>query len=429
MDLFEYNRKKRMEKEAPLAARMRPTSFDEFVGQEHIVGKGRILRRSIEADRLVSMILYGPPGSGKTALAKIIAGSTASNFVQINAVAAGVKEIRSVIIKAKEDLGMYNEGTVLFIDEIHRFNKAQQDALLPHVEDGVLVLVGATTENPYFEVNPPLLSRSRIFRLEPLAKEDIKTIIRWAIADKDRGLGNEKIEITEDALEFLSESSNGDARAALNALELAVLSENRSPSGVIQISLKVAEDCVQRRVIRYDKTGDNHYDVISAFIKSIRGSDPDAALHWLARMLKAGEDPKFICRRMIILASEDIGMADSNALNVAVSASKALDYVGLPEAKLTMAHTAIYLACAPKSNDVIKALDAASKDVLYGEIGPVPPHLRDAHYSGAGKLGHGKGYLYPHDHPGKNIIQEYMPSSLKGKRYYIPTKNKPENST
>jgi len=423
MDLFDYSRENRLKKEAPLAVRMRPRNLDEFVGQEHIIGKGKLLRRAIEADRLNSIIFFGPPGSGKTALAQVIANTTAANFVQVNAVAVGVAKIREIIAKAKEDLGMYGKKTILFIDEIHRFNKAQQDALLPDVENGTIILIGATTENPYFEVNPPLISRSRIFRLEPLTKENIKEIVLRAVSDKERGLGNENFKITDEALDYLSEIAGGDARVALNALELAVMTTGEDKSGVKKVDVHVIADCVQQRVISYDKTGDNHYDVVSAFIKSVRGSDPDAALHWLARMLEAGEDPRFICRRMIILASEDIGLADPNALTIAVSASQALDYVGLPEARLALAQAAVYLACAPKSNAIIKGIDAALQDARSKNIGFVPPHLRDAHYSGAKKLGHGKGYLYPHNYPGNYVEQEYMPEPLRGRRYYQPTDN------
>jgi len=423
MDLFDYSREKRLKKEAPLAVRMRPRNLDEFIGQEHIIGKGKMLRRAIEADRLNSIIFFGPPGSGKTALAQVIANTTAADFVQVNAVTVGVAKIREIIAKAKEDLGMYGKKTILFIDEIHRFNKAQQDALLPDVENGTIILIGATTENPYFEVSPPLISRSQIFRLEPLAKENIKEIVLRAVSDKERGLGNENFKITDEALDYLSEIAAGDARVALNALELAVMTTGEDKSVVRKVDVHVIADCVQQRVISYDKTGDNHYDVISAFIKSVRGSDPDAALHWLARMLEAGEDPRFICRRMIILASEDIGLADPNALTIAVSASQALDYVGLPEARLALAQAAVYLACAPKTNAVIKGIDTALQDVRSKDIGFVPPHLRDAHYSGAEKLGHGKGYLYPHNYPGNYVEQEYMPEPLQGRRYYHPTDN------
>jgi len=419
MDLFEYRGDRILRGEAPLAARMRPRSLEEFKGQEHIVGEGKILRRAIEADRLSSIILFGPPGSGKTALAQVIANTTKAAFVQLNAVTAGVSQIRDVIDQAKSNLGMYGKKTILFIDEIHRFNKAQQDALLPSVESGLITLIGATTENPYFEVNPPLISRSRIFKLEPLNKEDIKDIILSALSDKERGFGGQGVELEEEALEYLAEAARGDARGALNALELAVLT---SP-GEKTIGVDTIRDCVQKPIVMYDKAGDNHYDVISAFIKSLRGSDPDAALHWLARMLEAGEDPRFICRRMIILASEDIGLADPNALQVAVAAFHALDYVGMPEARLSLAHAAIYLSCAPKSNAVIKAVDAALRDVRQKDIGTVPGHLRDTSYRGSGALGHGEGYKYPHDFPGNYIEQQYLPDQLLGARYYCPSDN------
>lgn len=420
MDLFDYRGDKILEGKAPLAARMRPRSLEEFRGQQHIVGEGKILRRAIEADRLSSIILYGPPGSGKTALAQVIANSTKAAFIQLNAVTAGVSQIRDTISEAKSNLGMYGKRTILFIDEIHRFNKAQQDALLPSVESGLITLIGATTENPYFEVNPPLISRSRVFKLNPLNKQDIRQIIISALTDADRGFGGQRVKLTDEALGYLAEAARGDARAALNALELAVLTTHGDPK---TIGVDIIRDCVQKPTVMYDKAGDNHYDVISAFIKSLRGSDPDAALHWLARMLEAGEDPRFICRRMIILASEDIGLADSNALQVAVSAAQALDYIGLPEARLSLAHAAIYLACAPKSNAVIQGVEGAINDVRQREIGSVPDHLRDAHYRGSKELGHGTGYKYPHSYPENYVEQQYLPDKLRGVKYYSPTEN------
>ncbi|NLO90259.1 MAG: replication-associated recombination protein A [Clostridia bacterium] len=423
MDLFDYSMEKRLAKEAPLAVRMRPKNLDEFVGQEHIIGPGKFLRRAIEADRLGSIILYGPPGSGKTALVHIIANTTSANFIKINAVTSGIGEIKEIIETAKKDLGMYGKKTILFIDEIHRFNKAQQDVLLPHVENGIIILIGATTENPYFEVNPPLLSRARVYKLERLTRDEIKKILLRALSDKERGLGNESIKIDDEVLDYLSDVSGGDARVALNAMELAVLTTEEKESGVKEISIDIINDCLQKRSLSYDKTGDNHYDVASAFIKSMRGSDPDAALHWLARMLEAGEDPRFICRRMIILASEDIGLADPQALTIAVSAAQALDYVGLPEARFALAQAAVYLSCAPKSNSVKKAVEKALYDVRKKDIGTVPIHLRDASYSGAKKLGHGKGYLYPHDFPGNFVEQEYLPEPLRDSRYYYPGDN------
>lgn len=423
VDLFDNRSERILAEKAPLAARMRPRTLEEFQGQAHLVGEGKILRRAIEADRVSSLILYGPPGSGKTALAQVIAGTTKSRFVPINAVTAGVAQIREIIAEAKSSLGMYARKTIVFIDEIHRFNKGQQDALLPSVESGLITLIGATTENPYFEVNAPLLSRARVFRLEPLTSEDIKSIVLGAIKDKERGLGNENISMDETALDYLTNAARGDARTALNALELAVLTTTVSSDGAKVVDEAILKDCVQQPAILYDKGGDYHYDVISAFIKSIRGSDSDAALHWLARMLEAGEDPKFICRRMLILASEDIGMADSNAITVAVSASRVLDYVGLPEARFALAHAAIYLACAPKSNSVTKAIDAAISDVREQDIGRVPKHLRDGSYKGAKELGHGKGYKYPHGYPGNYVQQQYLPDTLSGKAYYIPGHN------
>lgn len=423
MDLFDNRSERILAEKAPLAARMRPRTLEEFQGQTHLVGEGRILRRAIEADRVSSLILYGPPGSGKTALAQVIAGTTKSRFVPINAVTAGVAQIREIIAEAKSNLGMYARKTIVFIDEIHRFNKGQQDALLPSVESGLITLIGATTENPYFEVNAPLLSRARVFKLEPLTTGDIKGIVLEALKDKGRGLGNENISMDEKALDYLANSARGDARTALNALELAVLTTNVGSDGTKVVDEAILKDCVQRPAILYDKGGDYHYDVVSAFIKSVRGSDPDAALHWLARMLEAGEDPKFICRRMLILASEDIGMADSNAITVAVSASRVLDYVGLPEARFALSHATIYLACAPKSNSVTKAIDAAISDVREQDIGRVPKHLRDSSYKGAKELGHGKGYKYPHGYPGNYVHQQYLPDTLLGKTYYIPGHN------
>ncbi|MDN5294287.1 MAG: putative ATPase [Eubacteriales bacterium] len=399
---------------------MRPRTLDEFVGQEHLVGPGKLLRRAIEADRLSSAIFYGPPGTGKTTLARIIAATTQAEFEQINAVTAGISDIREVIQRAKERLGMYGRRTILFIDEIHRFNKAQQDALLPYVEDGTIILIGATTENPCFEVNAPLLSRSRIFAFEPLKPEEIRKLLLRALEDKERGLGMYKVRVDEEALGHLVRVADGDARTALNALELAVITTPPGEDGYRHITLEVAEESIQRRMVRYDKAGDNHYDVISAFIKSLRGSDPDAALHWLARMFKAGEDPRFIARRMIVHAAEDVGLADPMALVVAVAAAQALEYVGMPEARLPLAEAAIYIATAPKSNAVIKAIDSAMADIDKLSIGEVPRHLRDPHYKGAKKLGHGEGYKYPHHYPNNYVQQQYMPDPLVGKKYFRP---------
>lgn len=423
MDLFEYSRQKIMKTESPLATRMRPTSLEEFVGQEHIVGKGRLLYRAIKADKLSSILLYGPPGTGKTTLAKIIAQTTSSAFIQINATTAGIKDIKENVEQAKTRMGMTGQKTILFIDEIHRFNKSQQDALLPHVEDGTVILIGATTENPYFEVNKALVSRSRIFELQHLSKEDIKKLIMRALTDVEKGLGSYEGEIHKDALDFLADVANGDARAALNAVELAVLTTDRSAGGKILITLEVAEECIQKRALNYDKTGDNHYDTISAFIKSMRGSDPDAALYYLGRMIYAGEDPRFIARRIVICASEDVGNADPHALQVAVAAAQAVDFIGFPEGRIILAQAAIYVACAPKSNGAIMGIDAAMEDVKHIQISGVPVHLRDAHYKGAPEMGHGVGYKYAHAYPGNYVEQQYLPDELVGKIYYHPTEN------
>ncbi|WP_075858171.1 AAA family ATPase [Carboxydothermus pertinax] len=426
MDLWDMANNKRT-REVPLAFRMRPRNLDEFIGQEHILGEGKILRRAILSDRLGSLIFYGPPGTGKTTLARIIANTTKSGFESINAVTSGVAEIREVIRKAKEREKYYGERTVLFIDEIHRFNKAQQDALLPEVEAGTLVLIGATTENPYFEVNAPLLSRSRIFEFKPLSEKNIKEIVKRALTDKERGLGEYNVELAEDALSHLVTMAAGDARAALNGLELAVLTTPPDDNGVRRITVEIIEQSMQKKALVYDKEGDNHYDTISAFIKSIRGSDPDAAVYYLARMLEAGEDPRFVARRLIVHAAEDIGLADPMALNVAVSAFHALEFVGMPEARLPLAEATLYLACAPKSNAVIKAIDNALATVRKGGNGPIPQHLRDAHYAGAKELGRGKYYKYPHDYPGHFVVEEYLPENLKGQRFYEPSEEGAEN--
>lgn len=423
MDLFEYNRKMTMEKESPLAARMRPTSLEEFVGQKHIIGKDKLLYRAIKADKLGSIILYGPPGTGKTTLAKIIANTTKAEFVQINATSSGKKEIVEIVEDARVRLGMNQKKTIVFIDEIHRFNKAQQDALLPHVEDGTITLIGATTENPYFEVNKALISRSRVFQLKPLSKNNIKELILRAIKDDKKGLGSYGAQISEEALEFLADLANGDARAAINAVELAVLTTEVSEDGKIYINLEVAQECIQQRALNYDKDGDNHYDTISAFIKSIRGSDPDAAVYYLARMLYAGEDPRFIARRMVISAAEDIGNADPNALQLAVAAAQGVDFIGMPEGRILLSQAAIYLACAPKTNSAITAIDLAMEDVMNVQISGIPAHLRDAHYSGASQLGNGEGYKYPHAYPNNYVSQQYLPEELINKNYYYPSQN------
>lgn len=427
MDLFEYQQKNTLKKESPLASRLRPKTLDDFVGQEKIVGKGTLLYRAIMADKLSSVIFYGPPGTGKTTLAKIIAGSTKSEFVQINATTAGKKDITDAVNRAKDIYAMYRRRTILFIDEIHRFNKGQQDALLPFVEDGTIILIGATTENPYFEVNKALLSRSVIFELKPLAPSDIEKIIKRALSDKENGMGSYNATIDDDALRFICDISNGDARIALNAVELAVLTTERSENGMIHITLDVAQQCVQKRAINYDKDGDNHYDTISAFIKSMRGSDPDAAIYYLAKMLYAGEDPKFIARRIVICASEDVGNADPQAIVVAVAAAHALDFIGMPEARINLAQAAAYVACAPKSNSSVMAIDSAMSDVAHIKVSGVPNHLRDSHYPGAAELGHGKGYKYAHDFPNNYVEQQYLPDELVGKKYYVLSDNGYEN--
>lgn len=421
MDLFDYMREQNMESESPLASRLRPTTLDEVVGQQHIVGKGKLLYRAIKADKLSSIIFYGPPGTGKTTLAKVIANTTSAEFKQINATSAGKKDMEEVVQQAKNNQGMYGKKTILFIDEIHRFNKGQQDYLLPFVEDGTIILIGATTENPYFEVNSALLSRSIIFELKKLDKEDIKVLLQRAVNDRVKGMGAFDAMIDDDALEFLADVCNGDARAALTAIELGILTTDRSEDGKIHITIDVASECIQKRVISYDKTGDNHYDTISAFIKSMRGSDPDAAVYYLARMLYAGEDIKFIARRIMICASEDVGNADPMALVVATSASQAIERIGMPEAQIILSQAATYVACAPKSNAAYGAIDAAMGVVRNNVTPSVPAHLQDAHYKGAEKLGHGLGYKYAHDYPNHYVEQQYLPDDLVGTRFYVPT--------
>lgn len=419
MDLFDYMRETKKEKESPLASRMRPTTLDEVVGQQHIIGKDKLLYRAIKADKLGSVIFYGPPGTGKTTLAKVIANTTSAQFKQLNATIAGKKDMEEVVKEAKDLLGMYGKKTILFIDEIHRFNKGQQDYLLPYVEDGTIILIGATTENPYFEVNGALLSRSSVFELKALEKEDIKTLLKRAVYDKEKGMGSFNAEIDEDALEFLADIAGGDARNALNAIELGILTTERAADGVIHITLAVAEECIQKRVVRYDKTGDNHYDTISAFIKSMRGSDPDAAVYYLAKMLYAGEDIKFIARRMMICASEDVGNADPMALVVAVSAAQAVERVGMPEAQIILSQAVTYIASAPKSNAAYNAIAAASDSVKSVKT-TVPVHLQDAHYKGSAKLGHGVGYEYAHNFPNHFSKQQYLPDEIKNARFYEP---------
>lgn len=423
MDLFEYMRQQNMKDESPLASRLRPTTLDEVVGQQHIVGKDKLLYRAIKADKLSSIIFYGPPGTGKTTLAKVIANTTSAEFMQINATSAGKKDMEEVVAAAKNNQGMYGKKTILFIDEIHRFNKGQQDYLLPFVEDGTIILIGATTENPYFEVNPALLSRSVIFELKKLSTEDIRTLLLRAVNDTEKGMGSYHAQVDDDALEFLADMANGDARAALTAIELGILTTDRSEDGIIHITLDVASECIQKRVINYDKTGDNHYDTISAFIKSMRGSDPDAAVYYLARMLYAGEDVKFIARRIMILASEDIGNADPQALQVAVAAAQAVERLGMPEARIVLAQAVTYMASAPKSNSAINAIDKAMRVVQETKTPPVPVHLQDAHYKSAGKLGHGKGYKYAHDYKNHYVKQQYLPDGLTGRKFYRPSEN------
>lgn len=423
MDLFDYMREQNKQKDSPLASRLRPVKLEEVAGQQHIIGKDKLLYRAIMADKLSSIIFYGPPGTGKTTLAKVIANTTSAEFTQINATAAGKKDMEQVVRQAKDTQGMYGRKTILFIDEIHRFNKGQQDYLLPFVEDGTIILVGATTENPYFEVNNALLSRSVIFELKPLAAEDIKKIILRAVSDSEKGVGAYQAQIAEDALEFLAEAANGDARAALTAVELGVLTTPRSEDGIIHITLAVASECIQKRVVRYDKSGDNHYDTVSAFIKSMRGSDPDAAVYYLARMLYAGEDIRFIARRIVICASEDVGNADPNALTVAVSAAQAVERIGMPEAQIILSQAVVYVACAPKSNAACLAISRAMEAVRDTQAMPVPVHLQDSHYRGAKQLGHGSGYLYAHDYPNHYVKQQYLPDGMAGMRFYEPTEN------
>lgn len=407
-----------MEKESPLASRLRPSTLEEVVGQEHIIGKDKLLYRAIKADKLSSIILYGPPGTGKTTLAKVIANTTSAEFTQINATAAGKKDMEEVIARAKERMGMYGKKTILFIDEIHRFNKGQQDYLLPFVEDGTIILIGATTENPYFEVNRALISRSVVFELKRLHKEDIKTLLLRAVTDKEKGLGVYNAVLEEDALEFLSDISNGDARAALTAIELGVLTTEPSEDGRIHITLEVASECIQKRVIQYDKDGDNHYDTISAFIKSMRGSDPDAAVYYLARMLYAGEDVRFIARRIMICAAEDVSNADPNAIVVATAAAQAVERIGMPESQIILAQAATYVACAPKSNSAVNAISAAMEAVKNEKTGSIPPYLQDAHYGGAKELGHGIGYKYAHNYKNHYVKQQYLPDELKDRVFY-----------
>ena len=422
MDLFDYMKEKTMEKESPLASRMRPSTLDEVVGQQHIIGRDKLLYRAIQADKLSSIIFYGPPGTGKTTLARVIANTTSAAFTQLNATTAGKKDMEEVVREAQDRMGMYGKKTILFIDEIHRFNKGQQDYLLPFVEDGTVILIGATTENPYFEVNGALISRSVIFELKPLTSGDIKTLLERAVSDPVKGLGSYRAVLEPDAADFLADIAGGDARAALNAIELGVLTTKPSEDGRIHIDLETASECIQKRVVRYDKNGDQHYDTISAFIKSMRGSDPDAAVYYLAKMLYAGEDIKFIARRIMICAAEDVGNADPMALTVAVSAAQAVERIGMPEAQIVLSQAATYVACAPKSNAACVAVFEAMESVKKVRT-TVPPHLQDSHYGGAAKLGRGTGYKYAHDFPNHYVKQQYLPSEIAGETFYHPTEN------
>ena len=420
MDLFDYMRETTKKKESPLASRLRPKTLEEVVGQQHIIGKDKLLYRAIKADKLSSIIFYGPPGTGKTTLAKVIANTTSANFTQINATVAGKKDMEEVVRQAKDNQGMYGKKTSLFVDEIHRFNKGQQDYLLPFVEDGTLILIGATTENPYFEVNGALISRSSIFELKSLEKEDIRKLIMRALTDEEHGMGSYHAIIDEDALEFLADICGGDARNALNAIELGVLTTERSEDGKIHITIDVVSECIQKRVVRYDKGGDNHYDTISAFIKSMRGSDPDAAVFYLAKMLYAGEDVKFIARRIMICASEDVGNADPMAISVAVAAAQAVERVGMPEAQIILSQAVLYVATAPKSNSAVNAIMAANAAVRAHKT-TVPSHLQDAHYKGSANLGRGTGYKYAHDYPNHYVEQQYLPEEIKDMQFYEPS--------
>ena len=419
MDLFEYAREKQKETESPLASRLRPETLEEVVGKQHIIGKDKLLYRAIKADKLTSVIFYGPPGTGKTTLAKVIANATSAKFCQINATVAGKKDMEAVVEEAKRTRGMYQQKTILFIDEIHRFHKGQQDYLLPFVEDGTVILIGATTENPYFEVNRALISRSTVFELKPLSLEEIEVLIRRAVYDEKKGMGSYHAEIEADALQFLADMAGGDARLALNAVELAVLTTKRSVDGMIHLTLEVVSECIQKRVVRYDKDGDNHYDTISAFIKSMRGSDPDAAVYYLAKMLYAGEDIRFIARRIMICASEDVGNADPMALTVAVSAAQAVERIGMPEAQIILSQAVLYVASAPKSNAAVMAISKAMESVQTKRTS-VPAHLQDAHYGGHENLGHGVGYRYAHDYPNHYVKQQYLPDEIKGSVFYHP---------
>jgi putative ATPase len=429
VNLFENQNNREKNNDRPLAYRMRPRNLEEFYGQQEIVGENKLLSRAIKADRLQSLIFYGPPGTGKTSLAQVIANQTEADFVKLNAVTSGVKDIREVIKKAKSNRNLYNKKTILFIDEIHRFNKSQQDALLPSVENGTVIMIGATTENPYFEVNSPLLSRSRIFRLEKLNSKQVFSILNQALNDQERGLGKLKVNISDKDLNFIAELADGDARVALNTLELAVLTTPADKDGVIKLDQEIIEESMQKKILNYDRSGDNHYDIISAFIKSMRGSDPDAAIYWLARMIVSGEDPKFIARRVVIHAAEDVGMADPTALIIAESAARAVEQIGFPEAKIPLAEAVIYIATAPKSNSVVKAINSAVEFVENNRAGDVPPHLKDSHYAGASELGHGLNYKYPHNYSKNYVDQNYLPDDMQNLSFYEPGKMGREKKT
>ncbi len=420
MTLFEHQGRRELERRAPLAARMRPHSFDEFVGQEHIVGSGCVLRNAIESDQIPSIILWGPPGTGKTTLANLVAAMTKCHFSPVSAVASGVADLRRIASEAGDRLGMHGQRTILFVDEIHRFNKSQQDVILPHVENGTLILIGATTENPSFEVVSPLLSRCRVFTLEPLSDEQVEVILRRAMDDRERGLGGFQPRMDDDAMRALVTLSNGDSRVALNALELATSAVDADEKGVRNLTAAIIEDAMQRRAIMYDKAGDQHYDTISAFIKSVRGSDPDAAIYWLARMIEAGEDPLFIARRLVVLAAEDVGMADPQALSVAVAAQQAVHFVGMPEGRIPLAEATVYLATAPKSNASYLAIGRALQDVKKSRNEPVPLHLRNPATGLMKEMGYGRDYKYSHDYEGHFAPMDNLPPNLKGRRYYEP---------
>ena len=422
MNLFEYNRQKNNIENAPLYLKMCPQTLEDFYGQSHIIGENKLLYRMIKSDKITSIIFYGPPGTGKTTLSKIIANTTNNNFEQINATSSGIKEIKDIIEKSKNLYEFNEKKTILFVDEIHRFNKAQQDSLLPYIEDGTIIFIGATTENPYFEVNKALISRSIIFELKPLDKEDIKNILKKALYNNEKGLGKYNVDITDDAIDFISSNSNGDARIALNAIEIAILTTKVNIDNRIFIDIDVAQECIQKKTINYDKNGSNHYDIVSAFIKSMRGSDPDAALYYLARMIYAGEDLNFIARRIIICASEDVGNADPHALMLAVSVANAINFVGMPEARIILAQAVTYISCAPKSNSCYLGIDEALKDVEEIDIKTIPNHLKDCHYKYSKNLGH-IGYKYVHDFPNNYIKQQYLPDELINKKYYRPSNN------